>query len=201
VHFTPARYAAVGDSFTAGTGSPPDRSFPSRLATRWPAVSFANFAINGFTSSDVIQRELPEVRSFHPDFVTLAIGANDIVRGVEDAAYRANLRTIFVALGESVARCHVLVVPQPDWSVSPAARSFGPPEVIAAKIRTFNAILADQAAANGARYVDLFPLMRRQAEARMLAVDGLHPSAKAYEAWAIALGSSLDADPLPGACR
>jgi lysophospholipase L1-like esterase len=149
----------------------------------------------------VIQRELPEVRSFQPDFATLAIGANDIVRGVDESTYRSHVRTILAALGETVARCHVLAIPQPDWSMSPAARSFGSTDAIAAKIRTFNAILADEAAAYGARYVDLFSLMRHQADAKMLAADGLHPSAEAYDAWAIAIGRSLDVDPLPGACR
>jgi lysophospholipase L1-like esterase len=163
-------------------------------------VSLANIAVNGFTSSDVIQRELPQVRAFHPDFATLAVGANDIVRGVDERTYRAHLRTIFAALTESVAPCHLLALPQPDWSVSPAARSFGSPEEIVEKIRAFNFTLKEEAEAHGARYVDLFPLMRRQAEARMLAGDGLHPSADAYAAWADEIGRALDANPLPAAC-
>ncbi len=36
----------------------------------------------------------------------------------------------------------------------------------------------------GARWVDLFPTMRREAEAGMIARDGLHPSAAAYDGWA-----------------
>jgi lysophospholipase L1-like esterase len=198
--WVPTKYAAVGDSFTIGTGSTPDRSFPARLAARWPSASLANFAVNGFTSSDVIQREVPQVRAFHPDFATIAIGANDIVRGVDEPTYRAHLRTIFTALGESAQRCHVIALPQPDWSVSPAARSFGSADAIADKIRAFNAILKDEALTHGARYVDLFPAMRRQADAHMIAADGLHPSAEAYAAWAIEIGSALEAEPLPEKC-
>ena len=44
----------------------------------------------------------------------------------------------------------------------------------------------------GARYVDLFPLMHRQAEARMFAGDGLHPSARAHEEWASALFDAVE---------
>jgi lysophospholipase L1-like esterase len=148
----------------------------------------------------VIDRELPQLPSFHPDFATLAIGANDIVRGIDRETYRTHLRAIFSAIGESVPRCHVMALPQPDWSLSPAARSFGSPETIGARIRDFNAILREEATSHGARYLDLFPLMRRQAEARMLAPDGLHPSAESYQAWAREIAATLDTEPLPDAC-
>lgn len=196
----PTRYVAVGDSFTIGTGSTPDRSFPARLVSHWPAASLENLGVNGFTTSDVIDRELPRLPPFHADFATLAIGANDIVRGVAADAYRAHLRTIFTALGASVPPCHVVALPQPDWSVSPTASSFGAPETIGAKIRDFNAILKEEAMGRGARYIDLFALMRRQADARMLASDGLHPSAAAYEEWADAIRSAIETDPLPASC-
>jgi len=191
------RYLAIGDSFTIGTGSTPDRSFPAQLASHWPAVTLQNLGVNGFTTSDVIDRELPHVAPFHADFATLAIGANDIVHGVSAETYRGHLQTIFASLGESVPRCHIIALPQPDWSVSPAARSFGSPATIGAKIRDFNAILKQEAIGRRSRYIDLFPLMRRQADARMLASDGIHPSAEAYEQWARAI---LDTEPLPASC-
>lgn len=71
------------------------------------------------------------------------------------------------------------------------AASFGDPREIAAKIQAFNEVLREEAIGAGARYVDLFPLMRRQAEARMVAVDGLHPAARAYEEWAEALETHI----------
>ena len=39
----------------------------------------------------------------------------------------------------------------------------------------------------GATYVDLFPLMMKQAADKKIADDGLHPSAKAHAEWAQAL--------------
>ena len=56
-----------------------------------------------------------------------------------------------------------------------------------ARIRLFNRILREEAGAAGARYVDLFPLMEKQARAQLLASDHLHPSAKAHDEWAEAL--------------
>jgi lysophospholipase L1-like esterase len=199
--WAPQRYVAIGDSFTIGTGATPEQSFPARFAAHFPGAKLLNLGVNGYTTSDVIERELPHAGEFGADFATLAIGANDIVRGVPAETYRSHLATIFAVIGQTVPACRVLVLPQPDWSLSPAARSFGSENVIGASIRERNAILREEAEAHGARYLDLFPLMRSQAEDHMLAADGLHPSAPAYQAWADAIAAALQSDPLPAACR
>jgi acyl-CoA thioesterase-1 len=178
------RYLALGDSFTIGTGSSPAESFPARLTKRWTCpVELANAGVNGFTSDDVIEVELPRLESFRPTMVTLLVGANDIVQHVSAEAYRAHVRSIFRAIqARGVAR--VVALPQPDWSLSPVASAFGSPAELHAEIVSFNRILSEETALAHAEYVDLFPLMESEASAKMLAADGLHPSAVAYDAWA-----------------
>ena len=51
----------------------------------------ANLGVNGFTSRDVIEVELPQLAALRPDFVTLLIGVNDVVQGVPEATYRQNV--------------------------------------------------------------------------------------------------------------
>jgi acyl-CoA thioesterase I len=185
IHAT--RYLALGDSFTIGTGATPQQSFPARLAAQASCgVELRNVAVNGYTTSDVIDDELPALAAFSPTFVTLAIGANDIVRGSTPDEYRARLRRILAAVrAAGVAR--VVTIPQPDWSLSPAAQAFGKPAEIHARIVEANAILRDETATVGGTYVDLFDLMESQARAGLIARDGLHPSAPAYDAWAAEL--------------
>ena len=187
------RFLALGDSFTIGTGGAPERSFPARLGERWRTggcvLELENIAVNGYTTDDLITLELPRVATFHPTFVTVAIGANDIVRGSTLDAYRANVRKILETAKASGAR--VVVIPQPDWSQSPTAASFGTPDALAASIGRFNAALAEEAAKQGAEWVDLVPLMHDQAAKRQLASDGLHPSGEAYDAWAAELSRVL----------
>jgi lysophospholipase L1-like esterase len=184
------RVLALGDSFTIGTGSGEQASYPARLCARWPGpekgkLVLRNLAVNGYTTQDLLDEELPQVRDFSPDLVFLAIGANDLVRGSDEAEYRSQVRRILTALrGLSVPPAALVALPQPDWSLSPAASSFGDPAAIAAIIERFNAILREEVTAVGGRYADLFPLMRRQARAGMVAGDGLHPSAAAYDEWA-----------------
>lgn len=132
------RYLALGDSFTIGTGSEPTQSFPARLAARWQqsgsTVELRNLGVNGYTTQNLVDRELPVAHDFAPTFVTLAIGANDIVRGSSVDTYRSQLRRIFDGLAAAgVPGSRVVTVPQPDWALSPVAAEFGDPAAIACR--------------------------------------------------------------------
>ncbi|MEW5739516.1 MAG: SGNH/GDSL hydrolase family protein [Myxococcota bacterium] len=190
------RYLALGDSFTAGTGSSPDLAFPVQLkralARRGVDVRLENVAVSGYTTADVIDEELPALSHFKPDTVTLAIGANDLVRVRDPDKYRANLKTIFAAVREAgVKPRRIFVLPQPDWSRAPAGRAFGDPRTLRERIDRYNTVLKEEAALAGATYVDLFPLFQQQAKEGLVSEDGLHPSPRAYAAWAEALVEPL----------
>ena len=171
----------------------------ARLVDRWAssgcALTLENVAVNGYTTNDLIERELPSLASFRPTFVTIAIGANDIVRGRSLDAYRENVRRILDAAKDAGAR--VVVLPQPDWSRSPTAASFGTQPALAASIVAFNGALATEARAKGATFVDLSPLMQQQAREQKIASDGLHPSTEAYDAWAAELARVLPSPCVP----
>src|SRR6187200_183517 len=76
------RYVALGDSFTIGTSVEAVERWPNQLAARIADLELvANLAVNGFTSGDVIERELPALDAYDPEFATLLIGVNDVVQG------------------------------------------------------------------------------------------------------------------------
>jgi acyl-CoA thioesterase I len=186
-----ARFLALGDSFTIGTGSAPERSFPARLAGRWGcAIELRNVAVNGYTARDVIGEELPELTPFAPTFVTVAVGANDIVQGNGVEHYRQEVREILASVARAGVK-EIITIPQPDWALSPTARAFGDPAPIEQRIVVFNSVLREETAAVGGRYIDLFGLMQAQAREGRLAKDQLHPSADAYDAWAAELARSV----------
>jgi acyl-CoA thioesterase-1 len=193
----PERFLALGDSFTIGTGTTPDRSFPAVLARLWTeggrAVVLANPAVNGYTTDDLIQYELSLVVSFRPTLMTLLVGANDIVQGSSDDRYRGQLRSIHERIRADASDTRVVGLPQPDWSLSPAGSGFGERSAIARKIERFNEIARNEAKRAHAVWIDLFPLMREQARKGMVAADGLHPSAEAYAEWAQALARTASA--------
>jgi acyl-CoA thioesterase-1 len=183
-------YLALGDSFTAGTGASQEESFPARLVARWSASGCAaqltNLGVNGYTTADVLEQEVPELARRAPEFVTLAIGANDIVQGVAAEAYRAHVHEILAAVVAAGVK-RIVAIPQPDWAVSPTAADFGSPDALHARIVELDAVLHAETQAVGGTYVDLSQLMEDEATGHMLARDALHPSAAAYDAWSEAL--------------
>jgi lysophospholipase L1-like esterase len=190
------RYLALGDSFTIGTGNSPEQAFPARLTDRWQKagkkVTLKNLGVNGYTTDNLSERELPQVAPFHPTIVTLAIGANDRVHKTPLAIYRRHVAQILDDIVKAgVPAKQIVALPQPDWSLSPAAAPFGSSEELGKDIGLFNAALKEEAEKIGARYIDLFPLMHKQAEAKMIASDGLHPNAQAHDEWAAELVKSL----------
>ena len=200
------RYLALGDSFTIGTGITPERAFPAVLARRWRDAGIEcvlrNPAVNGYTTDDLIREELPLVAAFRPDLVTILVGANDVVSALRGAAevraldlerYRSQLRLIHEAVRRDAPRARRYALPQPDWSLSPAAVSFGEIASVARAIERFNDIAREEIERSDGAYIDLFPLMRDQARRGMLAPDGLHPSAEAHAAWAEALLTTVSA--------
>ena len=198
------RYLALGDSFTIGTGTTPDRSFPTLLVKRWwddgVECDLRNPAVNGFTTDDLIREELPLVEAFAPDLVTVLIGANDIVAALRESGavssraeerYTRQLRRIHDRVRTGAPDARRFGLPQPDWSLTAAGSSFGDPTAIALAIARFNEIAREEAERAAATYLDIFPLMREQMRKGMTAPDGLHPSAAAYAQWADALKDRL----------
>ncbi len=190
------RYVALGDSYTIGTSVAASERWPDQLVralaaraeagehTLTPVELVANLGVNGFTSRDVIDRELPRLAALQPDLVSLLVGVNDVVQGVPDGAYRQNLVLILDALVALVGPERVLAVTTPDYTVTPAGADYGDPAVQAAAIRRANASLTELATARGVTVVDIHDISLRAATDRSLgAIDGLHPSGAQYALW------------------
>jgi lysophospholipase L1-like esterase len=180
------RYVALGDSYTIGTAIAADGRWPNQLVARLPSLELvANLGVNGFTSRDVIQRELPQLERLRPEVLSLLIGVNDVVQGAPEATYRANVVLILDTIVRLVGPGHVFVVTTPDYTVTPSGAAFGDPAQQSAGIRANNAILIEAATLRGLAVIDIYELSLRAAGDRSLvADDGLHPSAAQYSTWA-----------------
>ena len=192
------RYLALGDSYTIGTGVAADRSFPARLTERWRGrglrVALLNLAVNGYTTDDLIREQLPRVEGFAPNFVSLLIGANDIVIGRDADTYRTRLRAILASLRTSgIDARDVVVMSAPDWSGAPEASRYGDPARVARVVDAYGAVAREEAERVGASFFDVVPLSRSEAARGMFASDRLHFSAECYGEWAEALDVALSA--------
>jgi lysophospholipase L1-like esterase len=164
-------------------------------------VELRNLGVNGYTTANLIDRELPEARPYAPDYVTVLIGVNDFVQGVSEDLYTVRLRAIYgavQALGLPIV--HIAVVSIPDFSYAPAAASFGGADAINTGLRRRNAIAVAEAAGMGWRFVDIFAVSRSGIGSHgWLAGDGLHPGDAQYAAWADHIWNEIGPDWTAGA--
>lgn len=184
----PIRYVALGDSYTIGTSIPSTDAWPNQLvrslADRVPIELVDNLAVNGYTSNDLIRTELPALADLQPEFVSILIGVNDVVRDVPADRYRTNIAQILGAVLGIVPRDRIVVVSTPDYTRTPRGADFGDPEQQRAALNQINAIMAAEAAERGIAVVDISSIANQAgADSTLVAADLLHPSAVQYSRW------------------
>ncbi len=168
----PLTLVALGDSLTAGYGLPQDDGFVPQLQAWLTAqgqdVVVVNAGVSGDTTAGGLARLdwslTPEV-----DAMIVTLGGNDLLRGIDPAASRANLDKILQ--GAQARQLPVLLV------AMSAPGNYGPEYK-----RAFDAIYPDLAAQYGALLAPGFfaPLQEEGSDpaslARYLQPDGLHPN-------------------------
>jgi acyl-CoA thioesterase-1 len=168
----PLTLVALGDSLTAGYGLPQEDGFVPQLQAWLTAqgqdVVVVNAGVSGDTTAGGLARLdwslTPEV-----DAMIVTLGGNDLLRGIDPAASRANLDAILQ--GAQARQLPVLLV------AMSAPGNYGPEYK-----RDFDAIYPDLAAQYGALLAPGFfaPLLKEGADpaslARYLQPDGLHPN-------------------------
>lgn len=183
-------YVALGDSYTIGEGAKPDEAFPNLLVKHFDSTYkfvglMANPAVTGFTTQDLIEKELPVYDREKPGFVTLLIGVNDWVQGVDSATYHKNLNYIIDHIQTSlIKKDNLLLITIPDFGVTPTGKLYGNGRDISKGITEFNNILINEAHKRNLPLVDIFPESQKMKDnPDLIAKDGLHPSAKEYALW------------------
>lgn len=85
------RFMALGDSLAAGyKAMPATRGYAYQLYLdeafgRLTETVFANAAVPGATSEDLLNFQLPQVQRFQPNVLTVSIGGNDLLTLLGDA--------------------------------------------------------------------------------------------------------------------
>jgi lysophospholipase L1-like esterase len=188
---TALRYVALGDSYTIGTSVSAADSWPSQLVDRLDGrlTLVANLGVNGYSSADLIADELPRLADLRPEFVSVQIGVNDVVRGVPEATYAANVETILDDLLARLGADRIVAVATPDYTVTPMGASFGNPAQQSAAIARFNDVLREAAESRDVAFVpEIYAISQDAASDRSLvAADGLHPSGAQYRLWVDAI--------------
>lgn len=192
-----ARYVALGDSSTEGLDDPDGRGhyrgwadrLAAHVARTQESLLYANLAVRGRTTREILERQLAPALAMRPDLATVFSGTNDVLRRRFDAdTLREDIGTIQHALRAVGAT--VLTFTLPDLSsVVPFAGRVAP------KVARLNQVLREVSAATGTILVDLaaHPVA---ADPRLWSEDRLHANALGHERIAAALAHAIG---LPGA--
>ena len=175
---------ALGDSLTAGYGLAADQGFVAVL-NRWlDANGVAAEVINAGVSGDTTaggRARLGWSLTGEVDAAIVALGGNDLLRGVPPASSRENLDAILTALNERDLPALLVGIEAPG--------NYGP-----AYKAAFDGMYVDLAAEHGALLEPHFlgPLVADldvgAARARYMQADGIHPNAAGVAIIVEALG-------------
>lgn len=170
----PVTVAALGDSLTQGFGLPPEQGFVPQLEawlrTRGHDVSLINAGVSGDTTAGGLSRVAwtltPDV-----DAMIVALGGNDLLRGLPYEMTRTNLASILEA-GQTAGVELMLVGMQ-------APGNYGP-EFKAAFDRIYPDLAAEFETVFAPSFLSPITDLPDQTTARATYVqpDGLHPNAQ-----------------------
>jgi lysophospholipase L1-like esterase len=194
------RYLALGDSLAAGYGAIPTTQGYAYLLYQkgtydsTPNTIFANAAVPGATSADVLAFQVPQaINLFQPHVVTLSVGGNDVLRILAGAdpvqvfqQFGLNLGQILCGLRQALPQARIYVhnlydVPEITGAVPGGLQA----------VLTANVIIADVAMACGASVADVYSAFAGRTGLLLIERNGagdfeVHPTNAGYRTIAAA---------------
>lgn len=190
------RYIAIGDSSTEGLDDPDGRGgyrgwshrLANRLAIAQGSIEYANFAVRGRTTRQILDQQLPPALALAPDLVSMFSGTNDVIaRRFDLAALARDLEALQRPVLDIGAT--VLTFTLPDLTpVMPVARWLAP------RVESLNQVLRELCGHTGALLVD-FAAHPVGSDPRLWSEDRLHANSQGHARIADALAHALG---LPG---
>lgn len=183
------RYAALGDSLTAGVGADENQfTFPFILANYLAdqtksKIEVINIAQGGATSQNVLDNQITPTLDFNPDLITILIGINDMHDHVKIDDFKQNLSKIIDKLRQTKAEIIVINIPylgstQSTW---PPFKSY-----FDWQTKRFNNAINEVASSKNIKLLDLYSENETYTSELndFYSPDYFHPSSSGYIKWA-----------------
>jgi acyl-CoA thioesterase-1 len=181
--------AALGDSLTQGYGLPPEEGFvptlEAWLEARGHDVRLVNAGVSGDTTAGGLSR-VGWTLTDEVDGMIVALGGNDLLRGIAPEVARENLTGILEAAEDAGVEVLLAGLEAPG--------NYGPDYK-----RDFEAIYPDLAERFGALlYPDMLAALRQAQDAgttltELMQPDGIHPNAQGVGRIVEAMGPQVEA--------
>jgi acyl-CoA thioesterase-1 len=195
VRTSPVIYVALGDSTGVGLGARNGGGYVERLFGRIqqkrPGSRLVNLSQSGATTADVLNKQLAHFDSTRATLVTVSIGMNDLMQGIDERQFAGNYEEIVSRLRKTGVP--IVLTNLPDITAAPAVAGFNH-EALDARLELFNGRIEELAGRYGLPLVDLRQetLGALQSRPDFFSADGLHPSDVGYESWAEAMWPAVE---------
>ena len=184
------RFVTLGDSYTICEGAKEEESWPVLLTRHLNEKGIhieliANPSVTGWTTQDLIDKELPVYENSAPTFATLLIGVNDWVQRVDIKTFQKNLVFIIDKMQSKLPnKKNLVLITIPDFGVTPEGAKYSGGRDISKGLLEFNDLILSEAKKRGLKTVDIFPVSQEMKnDVSLISGDNLHPSAKEYAIW------------------
>lgn len=180
------KYAALGDSLTAGVGTDNyEESYPYLLSkdlSKDNSIILKDFSLLGARTEDVIDKGLLEgVIEDKPDIITLLVGVNDVRENISEKEFESNYTYIINELVKNTnAKIYLINIPFIGSNTL-----YLPPYnwYFTDKTVKFNRIIRKIASDNHLTYINIASPTKQMFEkdGSYYSVDSLHPSKEGYK--------------------
>ena len=179
-------YLALGDSVANAIGaSRPQNGYVGLIERNIHEktgrnVHVINVSVTGATTDNVIREQLPKIRRWRPDLVTLDIGANDVNKNLPEVDFMRDFATILDALPAG----KTIVADLPTFVRGPKQST----------LMRLNAAMHAQIAAHHFEVAPIFEVTSATIhDWRTYGADFFHPSNKGHRNWYRAFEAHVDA--------
>ena len=193
-------YLALGDSYTIGEQVLLSESFPYQTVQILRQQNLAFFApeiiAKNEWTTDELQSEIDKTLFLKKyDFVSLLIGVNNQYREKNLDEFKIQFTQLLqkaISFSSNNLQ-NVFVLSIPDWSTMPFAKDRNIKK-IAEEIDVYNDSCKNITQKFGCTFIDITEWQRTDSkDPKMIAADGLHPSALEYSKWAKKLTDAIAA--------
>ena len=195
---TPVKFLALGDSYTIGESVDGKSAWPYQLSEllQDKAIRVGKTQIiakTGWRTDDLIDKI--KSTELHSDFnlVAILIGVNNQYQSKPFSQYENEFPVIFEL---ALQKCNhdssrIFIVSIPDYYYTPFGLTSKKGNTISEELSAYNTFAKSFADQMGVPFVDITPISQKREE-KLVATDGLHPSAFQYKLWVEKIIQELD---------
>ncbi len=176
-------YVVLGDSAAQAVGaSSPEKGYVYLIARRveqktGKKVRIVNLSVSGAKVRDVLEKQIPELKNYKADLVTVEVGANDVVSG-DTNSFGKTYDELTKAL--------------PKGSFVADIAYFGGRVRKNGQALSLNKYIHESVQKNDLKLVNLQQETHDRQSLRNYGADLFHPSNHGYEAWADAFWKQIE---------